>query len=63
MVKKDKKWDWTEKQEKAFKELKEKFTKEPVLAALDLDTKIRIEVDASDYTTGGVLLMECKDRL
>ena len=39
MVKKDKKWDWTEKQEKAFKELKEKFTKELVLAALDLDKK------------------------
>ena len=39
MVKKDKKWDWTEKQEKAFKELKEKFTKEPVLAAPDLDKK------------------------
>jgi len=28
MVKKDKKWEWTEKQEKAFKELKEQFTKE-----------------------------------
>ena len=30
MVKKDKKWDWIEKQEKAFRELKKKFTKEPV---------------------------------
>ena len=39
MVKKDKKWDWTEKQKKAFKELKEKFTKEPVLATPDLDKK------------------------
>jgi len=39
MVKKNKKWDWMEKQEKAFKELKEKFTKELVLAALDLDKK------------------------
>ena len=63
MVKKDKKWDWMEKQEKAFKELKERFTKEPVLAALDIDKKIRMEVDASDYMTGGVLLMECKDGL
>jgi len=39
MVKKNKKWDWTEKQEKAFGELKERFTKELVLAAPDLDKK------------------------
>jgi len=46
-----------------FKELKEQFTKEPVLAAPDLDKKIRMEVDASDYAIGGVLLMECEDGL
>jgi len=42
--------------------LKEKFTKELVLAALDLDKKMRIEVDASDYVTEGVLSMKCEDR-
>ena len=63
MVKKDQKWNWTEKQERAFRELKERFTKELVLAAPDLDKKIRMEVDASDYATGGVLFMECEDRL
>ena len=63
MVKKYKKWNWTERQEKAFKKLKEWFTKELVLAAPDIDKKIRIEVDASDYTMGGVLSMECKDGL
>ena len=63
MVKKDKKWDWMEKQEKAFRELKEKFTKEPVLVTPDLDKKMRMEVDASDYVTEGVLSMEGKDRL
>ena len=40
MVKKNKKWDWTERQEKAFKELKEWFTKEPVLAAPNIDKKM-----------------------
>ena len=55
MVKKDKKWDWMEKQEKVFKELKKRFTKEPVLAALDLDKKMRMKVDALDYTMGGVI--------
>ena len=39
MVRKDQKWEWIEKQEKAFRKLKEKFTKELVLAAPDLDKK------------------------
>ena len=43
--------------------MKKRFTKEPVLAALDLDKKMRIEVDVLDYVIGGVLLMECEDRL
>ena len=34
-----------------------------MLAVPDLDKKMRIEVDASDYTTGGVLSMECEDEL
>jgi len=38
--------------------LKKRFTQELVLAALDLDKKMRMEVDASDYAMGGVLLME-----
>ena len=63
LVKKDKKWDWMEKQKKTFKELKEQFTKEPVLAAPDIDKKIRMEVDASDYMIGGVLSMECENGL
>jgi len=63
MVKKDQKWDWTEKQEEAFRKLKEWFTKKPVLAVLDLNKKIRVEADASDYATEGDLSMECEDRL
>ena len=45
-----------------FKKLKERFTKERVLAVLDLDKKIRMEVNASDFVTGGVLSIKCKDR-
>jgi len=63
LVKKDKKWDWTEREEKVFRELKERFTKEPVLVAPNMDKKMRMEVDASDYATGGVLSMECNDEL
>jgi len=63
LVKKDKKWDWMERQEKAFKELKERFTKELILAALDIDKKMKMEVDALDYTMGGVLSIEYEDGL
>jgi len=33
-----------------------------VLAAPDLDKKIRIKVNVLDYITEGVLFMECNDR-
>jgi len=35
---------------------------EPVLAAPDLDKEMRVEADASNYATGGVLLTKGKDR-
>ena len=60
-LKKDQKWEWTEQQKKTFEELKEKFTKEAMLVALDLNKKIRMEVDMSDYTIGEVLSMKCED--
>ena len=63
LVKKDKKWEWMEREKKAFTELKKRFTKEPVLAASDIDKKMRMEVDVSDYAMGGILSMECGDGL
>ena len=44
-----------------FKALKKRFITKPILVVLDLDKKIRMEVDASDYVTGRVLLMKCID--
>ena len=61
MVKKDQEWKWAERQKRMFMKLKERFTKEPVLTALDLDKKMRMKVDVSDYATGRVLSMECED--
>jgi len=35
---------------------------EPVLVTPDLDKEMRVEVDASDFATGGVLSIRCKDK-
>jgi len=61
LVRKDEKWNWGEKQEAVFKELKRVFTMRPVLVAPDLDKKMRVEADASEYATGGVLSMKYKN--
>ena len=61
MVRKDKKWNWREKQEAVFKELKRVFTIRPVLVAPNLDKKIRVEADASEYTIGEVLSIKYKN--
>jgi len=50
------------RQKKMFRELKKRFTKELVLAALYLSKKTRMKVNVLDYTTEGVLLMKYEDR-
>jgi len=61
LTQKDEKWQWEEAQQKAFDELKRIFTSKLVLAAPDLDKEFRVEADASNYATGGVLSMKCLD--
>jgi len=63
LTKKDIKWQWGSKQQQAFDKLKRIFTMRPVLAAPDLDKEFRVEADASNYTTRGVLSMKCSDNL
>jgi len=62
LVRKDEKWNWEEEQKAAFKELKRVFIMRPVLVAPDLDKEMRVEADALEYTTGGVLLIKCEDK-
>jgi len=61
LVRKDEKWNWEQEQEVVFKELKRVFTTRPVLVVLDLNKEMRVEADASEYATGGVLLMKCEN--
>jgi len=48
-------------QQKAFDELKRIFTSKLVLATPDLDKEFRVEANASNYATGGVLSIKCSD--
>jgi len=61
LVRKKQKWKWEKEQEEVFGRLKRAFTTESVLAIPDIDREMRVEVDASDYTMGGVLSTKCED--
>jgi len=43
--------------------LKAVFTTRPVLVASELDKEFRVEADASNFATGGVLSVKCEDEL
>lgn len=51
-------FEWNILCDKAFEELKAKFTKEPVLLMPDMTRPFRIEADASKYASGAVLTQE-----
>ena len=55
LLKKDKKFEWTQECQKAFDMLKQKFTAELVLMMPDQFRLYQIEADVSKYTSGAVL--------
>jgi len=61
MIKKDVKWNWREKWQKAFEKLKERFILEPVLLTPDFDIEMRVEIDILDFAMEEVLSMKCED--
>ena len=63
LTRKDKRWKWRAEQQATFEQLKMTFTTRPVLATPELDKEFRIEADTSNFTTGGVLSVKCKDKL
>ena len=60
-TRKGKKWEWGEKQQRAFEELKRRFMTEPVLVTPDLDKEMRVEANTLDFAIGGMLSMKCRD--
>jgi len=61
LTKKEEKWRWGDEQQKAFEQLKMVFMSRPLLVASNLDKEFRMEADASNFATGGVLFIKCED--
>ena len=59
---KDSVWSWGSAEQKAFDELKRRFTEKPVLSMVDTTKELRVEANASDYATEAVLSMKDDDR-
>ena len=59
LIRKKQKWKWKIRQNKLVKVLKKRFTIELILVALDLDKKMRIEIDMFNYVIGGLLHTIC----
>ena len=48
-------WKWEEGEQKAFEQLKQAITAEPVLAVPTNDGQFRVEADSSNFANGAVL--------
>ncbi|KAF4419059.1 reverse transcriptase domain [Fusarium acutatum] len=53
LTKKDATFEWNDKAQEAFNQLKQAILSEPVLAMFDPEKEIELETDASDFTLGG----------
>lgn len=63
LTKKEVPFIWGEAQQSAFNQLRQAFISEPILTLWEPGRPTRVEVDASGYATGGVLLQKLDDGL
>ena len=56
LTKKNQEWRWSPSCQKAFNQLKEEFSKQPVLSLPDLNKPFAIATDASKDASRGILL-------
>ena len=57
----DGKWEWGEKEQQAFDELRRKLTTTPVMVHFDPKAPIKLETDASKYVCSGILSQQCAE--
>ena len=61
LTRKDEMWHWGNTQQDTFDMLKERIGSEPILAQPDCNKQFELEVDASGFTLGAVLLQQGDD--
>ena len=55
LLKKDKRWSWMNKCQKAFDDLKKRMVIAPTLKLLEFEKLFEVHTDASDFSIGGLL--------
>ena len=60
LTRKDTPWTWGKRQHEAFKTLRKRITSEPVLKQPQLEQQFEVEVNASGYAIGAVLMQRDK---
>ena len=58
LLRKDIKWEWTEKEQESFDRLKDEFKIGHILVLPDPNKQFTLETDASDYAIAGVISQE-----
>ena len=58
LLKKNKTWEWDERCQQAFENLKKTVTEKPVLALPNHTKVFEVHMDASDFAIGGVLMQD-----
>ena len=58
LLDKNAKWNWSERQEKSFQEMKAMITQAPTLQFFDVNKEVTLSVDSSQSGTGAVLLQD-----
>jgi len=58
LLKKDKRWSWTDKCQVAFDDLKKRMVTAPILKLPNFERPFEVHTDASDFSIGGVLIQD-----
>jgi hypothetical protein len=61
MTKKSEIWKWGKEQQELFKEIKNKFTEEPILKIYRRELPTKVETDSSDFALGACMVQRHED--